>query len=94
MLDKDKRIELYDYSSEDKSRKLKAVFFADSQFLRMNWYVAESFAEMQHIYVGYGRGYDLPYMAHEIVDFEPDIFVFETGERFLERLLNIEVPQE
>lgn len=94
LLDKDKRIELYDFSSEDKSRKLKAVFFADSQFLRMNWYVAESFAEMQHIYVGYGRGYDLPYMAHEIVDFEPDIFVFETGERFLERLLNIEVPQE
>lgn len=94
MLDKEKRIELYSYKSDDKAKHRKAVFFADSQFLRMNWYVAESFAEMLHIYVGYGRMYDLPFMSDEIVKFKPDIFVLETGERFLERLLEIDVPEE
>jgi len=71
----------------------KAVFIADSQFLRMNWYVAESFARMKHFYIGYGRMYDLPFMSQEIIDFKPDILVLETGERMLERLLKIEVPK-
>ena len=79
--------------SSDPAKKLKAVFYADSMFLRMNWYVAESFKQMQHIYVGYGRDYDLPFMGQDIRDIAPDIFVLETGERFLDRLLKIEVPE-
>ncbi len=93
MLNKDKRIELYSYKSSHIGNNRRAVFFADSQFLRMNWYVAESFAEMMHVYVGYGRNYDLPFMAEQIIAFKPNIFVFETGERFLNRLLDIEIPQ-
>ena len=93
MLNKKKRIEEYTYHSQNNSLKRKAVFLADSQFLRMNWYVAESFADMKHFYVGYGRMYDLPFISQEIVDFQPDIFVLETGERMLERLLKIEVPE-
>jgi hypothetical protein len=93
MLNKKKRIEEYTYHSQNNSLRRKAVFLADSQFLRMNWYVAESFADMKHFYVGYGRMYDLPFISQEIVDFQPDIFVLETGERMLERLLKIEVPE-
>ena len=93
MLNKKERIEEYAYHSEKKNLRRKAVFLADSQFLRMNWYVAESFADMKHFYVGYGRMYDLPFISPEIVDFEPDIFVLETGERMLERLLKIQIPE-
>ncbi len=92
-LEKEKKIETFDYMSSDPAKKLKAVFYADSMFLRMNWYVAESFKQMQHIYVGYGRDYDLPFMGQDIRDIAPDIFVLETGERFLDRLLKIEVPE-
>ena len=49
---------------------------------------------MLHIYTGYGRDYDLPYMQETIVNYKPDIFVIETGERFLGRLLNLELPEE
>ena len=93
-VNKDKRIETFMYNSARKSRPLKAVFYADSQFLRMNWYVAESFRQMLHIYVGYGRDYDLPYMAEHILKLQPQMFVLETGERFLDRLLEIEAPKE
>ena len=93
MLNKKKRIEEYAYHSKNKNLKRKAVFLADSQFLRMNWYMAESFKEMKHIYVGYGRMYDLPYISNELIEFAPDIFVLETGERMLERLLKIDVPE-
>lgn len=93
MLNKKERIEEYSYHSEKKDLRHKAVFLADSQFLRMNWYVAESFSDMKHFYVGYGRMYDLPFISPEIIDFAPDIFVLETGERMLERLLKIEIPE-
>ncbi len=93
-VNKEKRIETFDYVSANPSRKLKAVFYADSQFLRMNWYAAESFNKMLHIYSGYGRDYDLPYMAKQIVAYQPDILVIETGERFLSRLLNLDLPED
>ncbi len=60
----------------------------------MNWYVAESFNKMLHIYSGYGRDYDLPYMAQIITDYKPDIFVVETGERFLDRLMKLDLPED
>ena len=91
-LNKKKRIEEYSYVSNLPEMNLKAVFLADSQFLRLNWYTAESFKEMKHYYVGYGRMYDLPFISQDIIDFKPDIFVLETGERMLERLLKIEIP--
>lgn len=81
-INKEKRIETFDYVSSNPANKLKAVFYADSQFLRMNWYAAESFSRMLNIYSGYGRDYDLPYMAETIIDYKPDILVIETGERF------------
>lgn len=93
MLNKKERIEEYSYHSSDSNLRRKAVFIADSQFLRMNWYVAESFSQMKHFYIGYGRMYDLPFMSHEIINFKPDILVLETGERMLERLLKIDVPE-
>lgn len=92
LLDKKKRVEEYAYVSDNPNLHYKAVFLADSQFLRMNWYVAESFREMKHFYVGYGRMYDLPFLAKDIVSFRPDIFVLETGERMLERLLKVDIP--
>jgi len=91
---KEKRIETFDYVSSNPNNKLKAVFYADSQFLRMNWYAAESFNKMLHIYSGYGRDYDLPYMAEKIIGYQPDILVIETGERFLSRLLNLDLPED
>ncbi len=94
MVDKDKRIETYDFVSSNPSNKLRAVFYADSQFLRMNWYAAESFKNMLHIYTGYGRDYDVDYMQKAILDYKPNIFVIETGERFLDRLLNLNLPKE
>lgn len=93
LLNKKERIEEYAYQSENPTLRRKAVFLADSQFLRMNWYVAESFKEMKHIYVGYGRMYDFPFVSQNILEFKPDIFVLETGERMLERLLKIEIPE-
>jgi hypothetical protein len=93
MINKKKRIEEYSYQSDNKNLKRKAVFLADSQFLRMNWYVAESFSQMKHIYVGYGRMYDFPFISSSIIEFAPDIFVLETGERMLERLHEIEIPK-
>ena len=93
-VNKELRIETFDFVSNNPANKLKAIFYADSQFLRMNWYVAESFKEMQHIYVGYGRDFDIPYMAEDIENFAPDIFVIATGERFLNRLMKIETPGE
>lgn len=93
MLNKKERIEEYAYQSANRLLRRKAVFIADSQFLRMNWYVAESFKEMKHFYIGYGRMYNLPFISREIIDFKPDILVLETGERMLERLLKIEVPE-
>ena len=93
-VNKDKRIETFDYVSSNPQNKLKAVFYADSQFLRMNWYAAESFSRMLHIYSGYGRDYDLPYMAEKIIAYQPDILVIETGERFLSRLLNLDLPED
>lgn len=93
-VNKEKRIETFDFVSSDPRNKLKAVFYADSQFLRMNWYAAESFKKMQHIYSGYGRDYDLPYMREDIVNQKADIFVIETGERFLSRLLNLDLPED
>lgn len=92
VMDKQKRIEFYDYNSNDPAQKYRAVFLADSQFLRMNWYVAESFEDMLHIYIGYGKMYDFPAVSEKITEFAPEIFVLETGERFLERLLKIEIP--
>lgn len=93
-VNKAKRIETFDFVSTNPANKLKAVFYADSQFLRMNWYAAESFGKMLHIYSGYGRDYDLPYMADAIVAYQPDILVIETGERFLSRLLNLDLPED
>lgn len=93
-VNKDKRIETFYYVNSDPSKNLKAVFYADSMFLRMNFYVAESFKQMQHIYVGYGRDFDLPYMAKDISDIAPNIFVIESGERFVDRLLKLEIPEE
>lgn len=49
---------------------------------------------MQHIYVGYGRDFDIPYMAEDIEAFAPDILVVETGERFLNRLMKLEMPEQ
>ena len=66
------RIETFDYVSSNPANKLTAIFYADSQFLRMSWYVAESFKKMQHIYVGYGRDFDIPYMAADIENFAPE----------------------
>ena len=88
------KIETFDYVSSNPAKKLKAIFYADSQFLRMSWYVAESFKKMQHIYVGYGRDFDIPYMAEDIEAFAPDILVVETGERFLNRLMKLEMPEQ
>lgn len=88
------KIETFDYVSSNPANKLKAIFYADSQFLRMSWYVAESFKKMQHIYVGYGRDFDIPYMAEDIEAFAPDILVVETGERFLNRLMKLEMPEQ
>ena len=93
-VNKDKRIETYDFVSSNPKNKLRAVFYADSQFLRMNWYAAESFKNMLHIYTGYGRDYDVDYMKDQIKDYKPDIFVIETGERFLDRLLKLNLPEE
>ncbi len=93
-VNKDKRIETFDFVSSNPQNKLSAVFYADSQFLRMNWYAAESFKKMQHIYSGYGRDYDLPYMSEDIINQKADIFVLETGERFLSRLLNLDLPED
>ena len=94
MVNKEKRIETFDFRSSNPKNKLRAVFYADSQFLRMNWYAAESFKNMLHIYTGYGRDYDIPYMQETIANYKPDIFVLETGERFLSRLLNLDLPEE
>lgn len=94
MVNKKKRIETYDYVNRDNSKKLKAVFYGDSFFLRMNWYVAESFAKMQHIYTGYGRDFDVAYMSDDIKQIKPNIFVFQTTERFVKRLLVLDVPKE
>lgn len=88
------KIETFDYVSSNPANKLKAIFYADSQFLRMSWYVAESFKKMQHIYVGYGRDFDIPYMEEDIKAFAPDILVVETGERFLNRLMKLEMPEQ
>ena len=93
-VNKELRIETFDFVSNNPANKLKAIFYADSQFLRMNWYVAESFKKMQHIYVGYGRDFDIPYMAEDIENFAPDMLVIATGERFLNRLMKIETPGE
>lgn len=93
-VNKELRIETFDFVSNNPANKLKAIFYADSQFLRMNWYVAESFKEMQHIYVGYGRDFDIPYMAEDIENFAPNMLVIATGERFLNRLMKIETPGE
>ena len=92
VLNQKKRIEIYDYNSNNPQQKYRAVFLADSQFLRMNWYVAESFEDMLHIYIGYGKMYDFPEVSQKIAKFAPEIFVLESGERFLERLLKIEIP--
>lgn len=94
LVDKKKRIETYDYTNRDASKKLRAVFYGDSFFLRMNWYVAESFAKMQHIYTGYGRMFDVGFMADDIRKLKPDIFVVQTTERFLDRLYKLDVPEE
>lgn len=94
MVNKKKRIETYDYVNSDKAKKLKAVFYGDSFFLRMNWYVAESFAKMQHIYTGYGRDFDVDYMSEDIKQIKPNIFVIQTTERFVKRLLVLDVPEE
>ena len=88
------RIETFDYVSSNPANKLTAIFYADSQFLRMSWYVAESFKKMQHIYVGYGRDFDIPYMAADIENFTPDILVIGTGERFINRLMKFETPEQ
>ena len=93
-VNKKKKIETYDYVNREGGRKPRAVFYGDSMFLRMNWYTAESFAKMQHIYTGYGRDFDVVYMAEDIKKQKPDIFVIETGERFLERLQKLEVPED
>lgn len=93
-VNKELRIETFDFVSSNPRNKLRAIFYADSQFLRMNWYVAESFKEMQHIYVGYGRDFDIPYMAEDIENFAPDMLVIATGERFLNRLMKLEAPEE
>lgn len=93
-VNKKMRIETFDYENQDVSQKLNAVFYGDSMFLRMNWYIAESFKKMQHIYVGYGRDFDIPYMGKDIVEMKPNIFVIETGERFVNRLMKIDTPEQ
>ena len=79
---------MYVASFESKfSTTFKFVSFLDL-------YAAESFKNMLHIYTGYGRDYDVDYMQKTILDYKPNIFVIETGERFLDRLLNLNLPKE
>lgn len=35
-----------------------------------------------------------PYMVEDIEAFAPDILVVETGERFLNRLMKLEMPEQ
>lgn len=92
-LDNDRRIETFDFVNADKSKKLKAVIYGDSFTLRMNWYMAESFATFQHIYTGYGRNFDVSYMADDILAQKPDIFIVQTTERLLDRLKVLNAPE-
>lgn len=91
--DNDRRIETFDFVNADKSKKLKAVIYGDSFTLRMNWYMAESFATFQHIYTGYGRNFDVSYMADDILAQKPDIFIVQTTERLLDRLKVLNAPE-
>ena len=93
-LDDDRRIETFDYINADKSKKLRAVIYGDSFVLRMNWYMAESFEKFQHIYTGYGRMFDVSFMADDITGLKPDIFVIQTTERLLDRLKELNAPEE
>ncbi len=93
-LDDERRIETFDYVNTDKSKKLRAVIYGDSFVLRMNWYMAESFEKFQHIYTGYGRMFDVSFMADDITGLKPDIFVIQTTERLLDRLKELNAPEE
>ena len=93
-LDEERRIETYDYVNTDKSKKLRGVIYGDSFVLRMNWYMAESFARFQHIYTGYGRMFDVSFMAEDIKQIKPDIFVIQTTERLLDRLKQLNAPED
>ncbi len=92
-LDNDRRIETFDFVNSDKSKKLRAVIYGDSFTLRMNWYMAESFASFQHIYTGYGRDFDISFMAEDILAQKPDIFIVQTTERLLDRLKKLNPPE-
>lgn len=93
-VDDERRIETFDYVNADKSKKLRAVLYGDSFMLRINWYMAESFAEFEHIYTGYGRMFDVDFMAEDIRRFKPDILIIQTTERFLDRLKQLNAPED
>lgn len=92
-LDDERRIETFDFINSDKSKKLNAVIYGDSFTLRMNWYMAESFGIFQHIYTGYGRDFDVSFMAEDILNQKPDIFIIQTTERLLDRLKVLNAPE-
>ena len=85
---------IFAYRNADKTKKLRAVLYGDSFMLRMNWYMAESFAEFEHIYTGYGRMFDVDFMAEDIRRFKPDILIIQTTERFLDRLKQLNAPED
>ena len=71
----------------------KILMMGDSFANRYSSYLAETFSEFYSIYIGAGRDFswndrELEYVKNE----KPDIIVFATTERFLSRLLTIELP--
>ena len=55
--------------------------------------MAEIFGIFQHIYTGYGRDYDVSFMAEDILNQKPDIFIIQTTERLLDRLKVLNAPE-
>lgn len=94
LLDEERRIEIFGYDNKDKNKKLNAIIYGDSFTLRMNWYMAESFSKFQHIYMGYGRNFDVDFMKNDIKNLKPQIFIIQTTERLLDRLKVLNPPKE
>ncbi len=71
----------------------KVLLMGDSFANRYKTYLAETFSEFCNIYISSGRGFiwnnkELEYIKTT----KPNIIVFATTERFLSRLLTIELP--
>lgn len=80
------------WNNEKVENKYNLLVISDSFMAQYMSYLAMSFKDIRHLFFGGGRDFDLQQHAKDLPDKSPDIIIVGSVERFLQRFLTLEFP--